>query len=91
MDLRSFRDSHKGAGGGSKPPTEEDIRSAAEHYADKSDEELLAEILRTARQGKKDGTINDESIRSFVANISPLLSEEQRARLESVIRLIGGN
>ena len=91
MDFKSYRDSHGRPKGDSKAPSEEDIRRAAEQYANKSDEELLSEILRTARQSKQDGTINNESIRSFVASIAPFLSAEQRARLESVIRLIEEN
>ena len=87
MDLKSFQDS--------RPNTQSfdnvdkgDLKKTAEQYAQKSDSDLLGEIMKTASQGKRDGSLTAESLQSFAQNVAPLLNEEQRKRLQSVLDMI---
>ena len=64
------------------------LRKTAEEYSEKSDSELLGEIMKAAKQGKRDGTLNKEQINQFIKNVSPMLNQEQRQRLQQVVEMI---
>ena len=86
MDFKSFQKTFK-----QDSPREnhnDDIRKKAEEYGKKSEEELLGEILKAAKVGKENGSLTDGKLQEFASQVAPLLNEEQRARLESVIKMI---
>ena len=93
MDFRSFKKTRKADAEPikSNDGQTDNIRKTAEEYAKKSDSELLGEILKTASQGKQNGTLDKAQIESFVKRVSPMLNEEQRQRLNSVVEMIVEN
>ena len=93
MDYMSFKKSRIKTND-SSPKAEnanDDIRKTAEKYAQKNDPDLLREILQAANNGKKDGSLSEEKLRQFVTSVSPMLNDEQRARLNSVVEMINKN
>ena len=91
MDLKSYQRSHPEKHNREKSIVENNFRKTAESYAQKSDEELLSEIVKTARQGKANGSITNEELHRFASNVSPMLNDEQRARLQIVMDIINQN
>ena len=88
MDLKSFQKSHPNDQKHKQDSTKDDLRKTAESYAQKTDNELLSEIIKTAQKGKADGSISNEDLNRFATSVSPMLNEEQRARLQSVLDII---
>lgn len=85
MDFKSFKESHANS---NDRIDREKIKKTAEAYRGKSDEELLAEIINMANRGKVDGTFSEEQLRRFTESVSPMLSEEQKQRLQTVSELL---
>ena len=87
MDFRNFKMNRK-----TEPTTEktsqEDVRKTAERYADKSEDELLAEIFRLANENKRNGTLSGAQLDEFEQKVLPMLNREQRKRLESVLKML---
>ena len=90
MDFETFRKNRK-AEKRDQNTMQDDLRKTAERYGGKSDEEMLGDILRAARQEKQDGTYSDAKIDEFVDSVSPMLNEEQRERLQKAIKMIKNN
>ena len=61
-------------------------RKAAQ-YKDKSDEELLKEIAAMKDQIKKNPEAFEKQLKSIYA-LRPMMSGEQKARLDKIIRLL---
>ncbi len=93
MDYMSFKKSRIKTNDSSQKAesANDDIRKTAEKYAQKNDPDLLREILQAANNGKKDGSLSEEKLRQFVTSVSPMLNDEQRARLNSVVEMINKN
>ena len=86
MDYKSFLNNRK-----NRPTTEEskeDLKKTAERYAEKSDAELLGDILKAVQKEKVEGTYSDQKLSEFVEKVSPMLTTEQRTRLMQVIKMI---
>ena len=66
------------------------MRETAEHYANKSEGELLNDIMKIAHENRVNGTLNDDKLAEFERNVAPMLNDEQRARLRNVIKMLGG-
>lgn len=62
-----------------------------EKYSQKSEEELMSDLERMIGEGRRDGTFSEEMLESFVKNVSPMMDEEQRKKLESITRMIKMN
>lgn len=90
MDFKSFHKNRK-----TEPtiddPNEAEIKKTAEKYAQKSDEELLGDIMKTAGQNRANGVLSDAQLQQFAESVSPMLNAEQKARLEKAIQMIRGN
>lgn len=93
MDFKSFKKTRNMQSSTSEQSENQtdNIRKTAEEYAKKSDPELLGEILKTASQGKQNGTLDKAQIENFVKRVSPMLNEEQRQRLNGVVEMIAKN
>lgn len=89
MDFRSFKKNHPTQS--DKSPSEEDIRKTAKTYEGKSDDEMLAEILKMANKGQRDGSFSEAKLDEFVRNVSPILNEKQRERLQKVLSMLRRN
>lgn len=50
----------------------------------KSESELYRELSEKAFQAKREGTLSNAQIDDFVRKVSPILSEEQRAKLKAL-------
>lgn len=88
MDLKSFKSNYHSQEKPNDAQNRDDVRKKAEEYAAKSDDELLKEIMKTASQGKANGTLNEEQLKAFAQSVSPMLNEEQKARLKNVLDMI---
>ena len=89
MDFRSFKNNRPTRTDNAS--SEEDIRETAKTYEGKSDDEMLAEILKMAKKGRTDGSFSEEKLNEFARNVSPMLNEEQRERLQKVVSMLRGN
>ncbi len=73
-----------------KENSSNDQMEKIKEYSQKSENELMAELIQMATRGKADGTITDESINEFRDRLYPLLNEEQQKRLDSILSNILG-
>lgn len=62
-----------------------------EQYGDKSEVELMSDLERMVVEGRKEGTFSDEMLEAFVQNVSPMMDDEQRRKLESITRMLRMN
>ena len=86
MDYKSFLNNRKNRP--TNDESKEDLKKTAERYAEKSDAELLGDILKAVQKEKAEGTYSDQKLREFVEKVSPMLTTEQRTRLMQVIKMI---
>lgn len=70
------------------PKKEKELRETAKRYEGKSEDELMGEILRQASLGKKTGKLSQQDIDNFYQNVYPMLSRDQRRKLDSIIKKI---
>ena len=62
------------------------IRRRMQQYEGKSESELKDELARSIAQGKKDGSFNEESVNQFVKNVSPMLNDAQRKKMQEILK-----
>jgi hypothetical protein len=70
---------------------EEQIHSMEEtisEYENKSESELMSDLERMIREGRKNGTFSDEMLDAFIKNVGPMLDGAQRQKLDSIVRMI---
>ncbi len=63
---------------------EEELKSKVDELSSKSESELLNELTDAVNAGKQDGSFSPEALSRFISNVSPMLSEEQRKRLDDI-------
>ena len=85
MDFKSFKSTRPQS---NTQADHQDLKKTAESYRGKSDEEMLSEIIKMANQGKANGTFSEEQLQRFTQSVSPMLTEEQKARLQKVSDLL---
>ena len=88
MDFKSFNKNRRDTSAQTNETNNEDIRKKAESYVGKSDAELIGEIMKTARQGKADGSIDNDQLQRFAESVAPMLNQEQKERLNTVLEMI---
>ncbi|MBR4270568.1 MAG: hypothetical protein IKQ31_02710 [Clostridia bacterium] len=54
-------------------------------YGEMSEGELIKEMLKIVTKQKRDGTFDAEKIKQAAEKIEPLLSEEQRAKMQNLM------
>ncbi len=59
---------------------------AVKKYAAMDEQSLMAELFKTAEEGRASGELTDEVIDNFYATVSPMLSPEQSERMRELIR-----
>lgn len=77
--------------GNSKPlaqRAEQDVRNDVNTYGKMSEQELMCEMARVAQQSKAQGSLDDNSIKQFYAQVSPMLTEQQRNKLKQLINTL---
>lgn len=55
-------------------------------YQHKTQDELLTEILKQAASRRSEGTLADSDLENFYRQIAPFLSQDQRNKLDDVIK-----
>jgi hypothetical protein len=67
------------------------IKNFASKYEGASENQLVAEIIKEAEKGRRNGTLTDSDIERFKSMIEPMLSREQRAKLNKIVNTIKKN
>lgn len=67
---------------------EDDIKKKIDKYKNYSNQELLTELLTEANKQKKNGNLTNEKIEEMVSGLSPYLDNEQKQRLNEIIKLL---
>ncbi len=58
----------------------------AQKYEGKSTDEMMNEIIKTAEEGRKNGTLKDGDIDAFYNTVYPLLNKSQREMLNTIVK-----
>lgn len=66
----------------------ENITNMYDKYSQFSSDELLSEFIKTSKQRRADGTLNDSELARMKETLLPFLSEEQKGRLNQLLDLI---
>ena len=61
--------------------TEEQLKRQASELSMLSEEELYSELYKNVGEAKRKGELSGEDIDGFMRMVSPMLSDEQRAKL----------
>ena len=65
-----------------KQPSENDVREAIKHYAGRSNDELMAELVKQIAKKREQGEM--QSVRDTIERIKPFLDAEKKKRLEII-------
>ena len=68
--------------------TEEQLKRQASELSQLSEEELYSELFKNVGEAKKRGELKEEDIDGFMRMVSPMLNDEQRARLSELAEKI---
>lgn len=68
----------------------EAMKNTAAKYRGKSEEKLMRELKQTVQKDKASGTLTDKKMESFQKKISPMLNEQQRKKLEKIMKELKG-
>ena len=71
--------------------SEGDIQSIEEtvsKYENKSESELMSDLERMIKEGRENGTFTEDMLDAFTRNVSPMLDDSQRKKLEGIVRTI---
>lgn len=60
-------------------------------YENKSEDELMTDLEKMIRQGRKDGSFSDEMLDGFIKNVSPMMDKSQMKKLRSIAEMIKMN
>lgn len=71
-----------------KADSKQDVESIINEYADKSENELMGELLKEVAKGRANGTLTNNDIDNFYAQAAPLLTVEQKKKLDNIISII---
>lgn len=91
MDFNSYVNS--GANGAEAEGREgADVASILSQLAGKyegmSEDQILSAILSEAEKGRRNGTLTDADIDSFVKSVEPMLADSQRKKLHRVVEFL---
>ncbi len=56
----------------------------AKRLQGQSDEQLMAQLYQEVERGRRDGSFDAEAMQTFIAQVSPMLNEEQRQKLHQI-------
>ena len=84
-DFGSYR-GIPGGGNSDRPASEEEetLAAFAKKYEGKPEGEMIGEILKVAKESRRNGTLTDADVDRYVALLSPMLGEEKRKKLYAV-------
>lgn len=58
------------------------------NYADKSEPELMQDLLRLIAQKKKEGTFDAQKLRDLAKVVAPMLDDETRAKMYNLLNFL---
>ncbi len=64
------------------------VEDLYERYKDKSEDELLNELLKNVEKQKKDGSFNYQGLINTIDKVSPFLSKEQNLKIKEILKNI---
>jgi len=92
---RSLRNNRSGTEqpqqGQEEPKLPPQMRDAAQAYEGKSQQELMGELMRITQQQKAAGELDDAGIDAMADSILPMLTPEQREKMDSILQYLKGN
>lgn len=62
----------------------EDMMAQAKQYEGMEEDQLMGELMKNVAQGRQDGSFSEEKLDEFITKVSPMLTQEQRKRLEEI-------
>lgn len=65
-----------------------DMNRSIEELSQKSESELMSELLSVANSKRKDGTLDNSSLEEFRKAIAPSLNNEQLNKLNEIIDIL---
>ncbi len=65
-----------------------DMNRSIEELSQKSESELMQELLSVANAKRKDGTLDNSSLEEFRKTIAPSLNSEQLSKLNDIINML---
>lgn len=68
-----------------------DVKKIYKEYAGKDEGELKERLFEMAKQGREDGSLNDDAIDNMAKRIAPMLDGEKREKLNSLIAMMKNN
>ncbi len=68
----------------------EAMKNTAAKYRGKSEDELMRELKQTVQKDKAAGTLTDKKMENFQKKISPMLNEQQRKKLDKIMKELKG-
>lgn len=93
---RKFKNSHAQNGtqnraqNGNCNGSDESFEQKFASYAQKSEEELTAQLLDVARRMKEQGSFDPNALENLYNTAYPMLGEMQRQRMRSIIDMLKG-
>lgn len=64
------------------------VESLYNTYKGKTEDELLEELIKHVAKQKQNGTYDYDSLQSLISKITPYLTNEQKAKLNEVLKQI---
>lgn len=68
----------------------EAMKNTAAKYRGRSEDELMRELKQTVQKDKAAGTLTDKKMENFQKKISPMLNEQQRKKLDKIMKELKG-
>ena len=93
-DLKSMAAARQGTNNGREYEqneaklTEEQLKRQASELSQLSEEELYTELFKNVGEAKRKGELKGEDIDGFMRMVSPMLNDEQRAKLTELAEKI---
>lgn len=94
MDLRSYAKGRKNGGDRAREEVPrsaetENLEKQVEELSEKSESELMQQLMREVKKGREDGSFSEDALHSFTERVSPMLNEEQKRRLAALRAQLG--
>ena len=71
-----------------EPDTFESINEAYNKYSAMPEGDLIDELIRITKAQKEAGTFDEQELKTTYNTLYPMLNEQQRAKLDQLIKLI---
>lgn len=65
---------------------EEEVKKQVHKYGSMSESQLMEEMMKVANNSKAQGSLKSEDLDKFYKQVAPMLNEQQRNRLKSLIK-----